>query len=103
MESIWNFNDNDQIETDKVDLKPFKATGRFFEDILALTKLFNIKLHPALRESSYRDGQEKNEVEDDTMQKEIIALNFMKYRLDKNSLRTMFLCLPPAQNIQTLK
>jgi len=27
----------------------------------------------------------------------------MKYRLDKNTLRATFLCLPPAQTILTLK
>ena len=33
MESIWTFNDNESVETEKVDLKPFKPTGRFFDDI----------------------------------------------------------------------
>lgn len=61
MESIWNFKDNELVETEKVDLKTFKATGRFFEDVLTLTKTFNIKLHPALRESSYREGKESHE------------------------------------------
>ena len=63
MENIWNFQDNEQVETDKVDLKPFKPVGRFFEDVLTLTKLFGIKLHPALRESSYRELKEPNESE----------------------------------------
>ena len=40
---------------------------------------------------------------DETQQKEITALNFYKYRLDKNSLRVTFLCLPAANIIQTLK
>jgi hypothetical protein len=31
--------------------------------------------------------------------KEITALNFFKYRLDKNSLRATFMCLPSAQII----
>ena len=32
MENIWTFDSNQTIETDKVDMKPFKPTGRFFED-----------------------------------------------------------------------
>lgn len=61
MESIWNFKDNELVETEKVDLKTFKPTGRFFEDVLTLTKTFNIKLHPALRESSYRENKDSHE------------------------------------------
>jgi len=33
MENIWTFEENEAIETDRVDLKPFKPTGKFFEDI----------------------------------------------------------------------
>jgi len=101
METIWNFKDNEALETEKVDLKPFKPTGRFFDDVQTLAKLFGTKIHPALRESSYRSDDSDQPPEDQL--KEITALTFMKYRLDRNSLRTMFLCLPPAQNIQTLK
>jgi len=54
MESIWNFKDNETIETEKVDLKPFKPTGKFFDDVNNLVKLLGIRLHPALRESAYR-------------------------------------------------
>lgn len=101
MESIWTFNDNESVETEKVDLKPFKPTGRFFDDILTLTKLFNIKVHPALRESTYVSKTDDNER--DEAIRDITALQFNKHRLDRNSLRAMFLCLPPALNIQTLK
>ena len=38
-----------------------------------------------------------------TNQRDILALNFYKYRLDGNSLRATFLCLPAANTIQTLK
>lgn len=97
MESIWNFKDNEVVEAEKIDLKPFKPTGRFFEDVLTLTKLFNIKLHPSLRESTYRESKDSHdEMPDDQIIREITALNFTKYRLDRNSLRVMFLCLPAA-------
>ena len=55
MENIWTFEENDAIETDKVDMKPFKPTGRFFEDVQTLVRMFGTKTHPALRESSYRE------------------------------------------------
>lgn len=96
MDSIWSFAANESVETEKVDLKPFKPTGRFFDDVITLSKMFNIKIHPALRESTYRVGESEES-------KDIIALQFMKHRLDRNSLRAMFICLPPAQHIQTLK
>ena len=35
--------------------------------------------------------------------REILALNFYKYRLDRASLKVAFLCLPSASVIQTLK
>ena len=96
------------METEKIDLKPFKPTGRFFEDVQTLVRLFGIKTHPALRESSYRSESQTNasaanESQDEVPAREILALNFFKYRLDKASLRVAFLCLPAAQNIQTLK
>lgn len=33
METIWTLDDNEAIETDKIDLKPFKPTGKFFDDV----------------------------------------------------------------------
>lgn len=54
MESIWSFQANESVETEKIDLKPFKPLGRFFDDIQTITRLFNIKIHPALRQDSYR-------------------------------------------------
>ena len=33
MESIWTFEENESLETDKVDMKPFKPTGKFFDDV----------------------------------------------------------------------
>lgn len=103
METIWTFPDNESVETDKVDMKPFKPTARFFDDVITLTKMFNIKIHPALRESTYVQKQDENEQQHEEAIRDITALTFNKHRLDRNSLRTMFICLPPAQNIQTLK
>ena len=60
MDSIWTFEENQGIETEKVDMKPFKPTGRFFEDVQTLVRMFGIKTHPALRESSYRQELPSN-------------------------------------------
>ena len=54
MDTIWTFEENQAVETEKVDMKPFKPTGRFFEDVQTLVRMFGIKTHPALRENSYR-------------------------------------------------
>lgn len=85
-------------------MKPFKPTGKFFEDVQTLVRLFNIKTHPALKESAYRNEQSANDSnanqsQEEVAQREIVSLNFFKYRLDKASLRVTFLCLPAAQNI----
>lgn len=98
-QSIWSFKENEAVETDKVDMKPFKPTGKFFDDVQTLAKMFGIKIHPALKESAYRS--ESAEADEPT--RDVTALTFMKHRLDRNSLRAMFLSLVPAQNIQTLK
>lgn len=110
MDTIWTFEENQAAETEKVDMKPFKPTGRFFEDVQVLVRMFNIKTHPALRENSYRSNEQNaggvsnvNESQEEQHQREILALNFYKYRLDRASLRVAFLCLPSAQNITTLK
>lgn len=106
MENIWTFEENQRIDTDKVDMKPFKPTGRFFEDVQTLVRMFGIKTHPALRESTYRHSEHSaNDAAsaDEHVSRDIVALNFYKYRLDRASLRVTFLCLPSAHTIQTLK
>jgi hypothetical protein len=30
---VWNYQENDQVETEKVDMKPYKPTGKFFADV----------------------------------------------------------------------
>lgn len=51
MENIWNFAENEVIETDKIEMKSFKPTGKFAEDVQFLLRHFNVKCHPALREA----------------------------------------------------
>ena len=53
MQKIWTFKDNDQTETDNIDLKTFKPTGKFYDDIELLSKMFNVKVHPALKPVVY--------------------------------------------------
>ena len=60
MESIWNFEENESIETDKVEMKTFKPTGKFFDDVQTLMRMFGTKTHPGLRESSYREIVDNN-------------------------------------------
>ena len=105
MDLIWTYEYNQAIETDKVDLKPFKPTGRFFDDVQTLVRLFGIKTHPAIRYSTYRttdsatsQNQSAADAADEGL-KDVTALDFFKYRLDKNTLRATFMCLPSAQII----
>ena len=54
MENIWTYEENQAIKTEAVDMKPFKPTGKFFDDVQTLVRMFNTKTHPGLRESTYR-------------------------------------------------
>lgn len=49
MDKIWTFAENQNINTDNIDLKQFKPTGKFFDDVENLCKIYNIKVHPALK------------------------------------------------------
>jgi len=91
-------------------LKTFKPTGRFFDDTQFLTKLFNVRTHPGIRESSYVQAADSMGSVDDREsagnkdvvapeKKEVVALNFYKYRVDKNSMRITFMALPYSQQI----
>ena len=95
---IWNFQENEAIETDKVEMKSYKPSGKFFVDSQFLIKLFGVQTHPAIRESTYKP-KGSGILED----KEISILNFYKYRLDCNTLKVMQLSLNHQNVIQTLK
>jgi hypothetical protein len=107
--NIWTFEANQAVDCDKVELKTFKPTGRFFDDTQFLTKLFNVRTHPGIRESSYIPPVENSGSVDDREsnakdivppeKKEVVALNFYKYRVDKNSMRITFMALPYSQQI----
>ena len=106
MQKIWTFNFNEYIETDHIDLsKTFKASGKFYDDIETLCKLFNLKVHPALRPISYGEKQQvegQPPVEEDR-HKDLNTLTFYKHRIDKNSMKVLFLSLPASPGIHTLK
>ena len=53
MQKIWQFKDNDNAETDGVDLKLFKPVGKFYDDIETITRMLNLKIHPALKPAVY--------------------------------------------------
>ena len=74
-------------------MKPYKPVGKFFVDVLTLVKMFNIIVHPGMRESSYRQKHNKFSEE-----KKINALTFYKYRLDRNYLRVCFLAFSPPKS-----
>jgi len=69
-------------------MKPYKPTGKFFNDVNTLVNLFKIQCHPAIKESTYKP-KGAGILED----KEINVLNFYKYRLDCNTLKVMTLSL----------
>jgi hypothetical protein len=39
---IWNFQDNEAIDTEKAEMKTYKPTGKFFTDSQFLINLFKI-------------------------------------------------------------
>jgi hypothetical protein len=86
---IWNFQENEAIDTEKTELKTFKPVGKFFTDVQFLVKLFGIHIHPCLKESVYKP-KGTSILED----KDVSVLNFFKYRLDSNTLRVIQLALP---------
>ena len=43
MQKIWTFRENEAVETDGVDVKSFKASGRFYDDTETISKLLNVK------------------------------------------------------------
>lgn len=55
MQKIWTFKDNETAETDSVDLKTFKPIGKFYDDVETLTRMLNVKVHPALKPISYNE------------------------------------------------
>ena len=95
---IWNFQDNEAIDTEKAEMKTYKPTGKFFTDSQVLINLFKIQTHPAIKEATYKP--KGTGILDD---KEITILNFYKYRLDCNTLKVMQLSLNVQSTIQTLK
>lgn len=95
---IWNFQENEAIDTEKTELKTFKPVGKFFTDVQFLVKLFGIHIHPCLKESVYKP-KGTSILED----KDVSVLNFFKYRLDSNTLRVIQLALPAQNMIQTIK
>jgi hypothetical protein len=63
---MWNFKENDAVETDAIDVKGFKPTGKFYEDVDSLCKTFNVKKHPALRNPQQHSGEGSDEVKEVT-------------------------------------
>lgn len=53
MNKIWTFKESESVETDAIDLKTFKPTGKFYDDVETLCKMFGSRVHPALKPISY--------------------------------------------------
>lgn len=60
MQKIWTFKDNEYAETDGIDLKTYKPTGKFYDDVETLCRMFNIKVHPALRPVVHSNQSEEH-------------------------------------------
>mmetsp|Transcript_34598 Transcript_34598/g.33809 ORF Transcript_34598/g.33809 Transcript_34598/m.33809 type:complete len:127 (+) Transcript_34598:16-396(+) len=101
MNNIWTFDGNEYVETDHIEQKQFKPIGKFYDDVLTLTKTFNIKVHPAMKPVT--NVPIPGEEQEEQKQKEVSTLTFYKHRLDKNSMKVLFWCLPASPGIHTLK
>ena len=101
---IWTFKESESVETDGVDLKQFKPTGKFYDDVETACRLFGMRVHPALKPVTYAPlpGEEQPPHEEDKT-KELNTINFYKHRVDRNTLKVLFLCLPACPSIHTLK
>ncbi len=95
MQKIWTYKECEAVETDGIDLKGFKPTGKFFEDADLICKLFNIKVHPGLKAASNGSSGENAQEEP----KDLHQLSFNKHRIDRNSMRVLFFALPASPNI----
>jgi hypothetical protein len=49
MSKIWTYKESESAETDNIDIKTFKPTGKFYDDIETLTRTFGVRVHPALK------------------------------------------------------
>jgi PP-loop superfamily ATP-utilizing enzyme len=82
-------------------MKTYKPLGKFFEDVETLCRMFNLRVHPAMK-ALVTLNAEGEKVEEEKP-KEVNTLNFYKHRLDKNSMKVLFLALQSAPYIHTLK
>ena len=88
MQKIWQFKDNEAVETDSVDLKTFKPVGKFYEDVETLAKIFNIKVHPALKPANYSGSEDHpSQANEEQKHHDLNTLNFYKHRVDRNTLK----------------
>ena len=89
MANIWTFSENESVDVMAIDInKTFKPTGKFYDDVDTLMRLFSIKAHPALKRP-VAPSQEEEKKEQNT-------LTFYKHRLDRGTVRTLFTCLPSS-------
>ena len=92
MQKIWNFRESEAVETDGIDTKAFKSSGKFYDDTEGLCKLYNIKLHPSFKAPTpTQDGHEEV--------KELSTVTFNKHRVDKNTMKVLFLTIPASPTI----
>ena len=63
MKRIWQFKENEAVDTSEVDLKQFKPVGKFYEDVEVLAYMMQIKVHPALKPPHYEPLPEGEQTE----------------------------------------
>jgi hypothetical protein len=82
-------------------MKHYKPTGKFFDDVEILCGMYNVKVHPALKQPSLRHGHDDanalsvNQSNEGGIHadKDHGTLTFYKHRVDKNSMKVLFKCL----------
>ncbi len=71
MANIWSFAENENVDVMNIDIaKTFKATGKFFDDVETVTKLFGVKVHPALKPPRQQPVEEDKAPGEEEKQKE---------------------------------
>jgi len=103
--NIWTFKENDEKEYNEADLtKQFKPTAKIHDDLETVCRIMGTRMHPAFRALKPPPPREDGETgEPPEKAKEITTLTFSKHRIDRNSMKALFLVLPHAPTLHTLK
>lgn len=62
---MWTFDECGAVNTDNANMKEYKPIGQFYADAATLCNLYNIKMHPGLKEPSVSDCSDDCDTKDD--------------------------------------